>query len=782
MNRANLYAFAIFSGLAALSWEVLWQIKATLALGLSALGTAITLAITMGGMSLGSILTNLLLSRRARINPLQVYALLELIIGLSGLLLEPGFAWLEQMDARFYHLAPAALPWLNGLGIALLLGPPAAAMGATIPIYGLLGKKYRAPIAVLYGLNTAGAALGCLLLAFVCVPQIGIRASIWLVALANFTICLLAAGLAGKDTVQLEKRAQTDDVALPWELWVAFLTGFATFSLEIAWFRSLRGAFSVTTGSFAIMLTAVLLALALGARWARRRPALGPILCAAGVAILLATPLVERFDGWQIQTTYWKTLAHRLLMCLAVLGPPMALLGCALPTLLEQRQNLHVWARLYALNTFGAIVGSLMAAWVLLPTMGFVTTAWLIGLLVGTLGVVLWRKAPALVLVVAAWAIAWAGRTGIGTLRMPTRSPMEGKIVKFYEGPDCQTVVWELPNGARHLFIDGFSAAMEGKASHYMAWMGRVPMLLHPNPKTALVICFGTGQTINAVRQEGIESADVVDVNPRVLESAPLFGANQNVLEDPRIHPKIMDGRAWLRRTDHRYDVITLEPMPPTFAGVNALYSLEFYRLVAGHLNPGGIAAQWLPLHLQRPATSISIAATFRAVFSDCIVWTDPNGDCMLVGRVTTDGPPLAREWPGLARTAPGRDMTDEAIRRSAWMDQAAVGFYVTMGDGRLVTDDNQLLAYGESQQHFGDDGKLSYDLMELAFNVKVLRQAGPLAAGLEPLATHLADLSRQLEAGRRPDAWPFVKEARDQLQGPQFQPLLDTLAQLRLP
>ena len=39
-----------------------------------------------------------------------------------------------------------------------------------------------------------------------------------------------------------------------------------------------------------------------------------------------------------------------------------------------------------------------------------------------------------------------------------------------------------------------------------------------------------------------------------------------------------MDGRTWMRRTDKEYDVITLEPMPPTFAGVNNLYSLEFYQ------------------------------------------------------------------------------------------------------------------------------------------------------------------------------------------------------------
>lgn len=776
MNRAWLYAFAILSGLAALSWEVLWQLKATLALGVSALGTAITLATTMGGMSLGSILTNFLLVRRQRINPLRVYAGLELVIGISGLLLSQGFALLERWDAAFFRLSPAAAPWLNGLGIACLLGVPSLAMGATVPVYGLLGRNYRAPLAALYGLNTAGAAVGCLLLAFAAVPQFGVETSISLVAFGNLLLCLMAGALAGKDNMLLNRQS---DVELPlpgWEQGVALLTGFATFSLEIAWFRCLRGAFSATTGSFSIMLTAVLVGLALGARLARRKLPIGPVLCAAGVAILLATPLVERFDTWERELPYWETLARRLGRCLLVLGPPMLLLGTALPTLLERRQSLKLWARLYALNTLGAIVGALFSAWILLPALGFVKTAWLIGLLTGGAGLGLTtRRVPAAAALGAAGLVAFFTSTGIGTLRMPTLTPLEGKIVRFYEGPDCQTVVWELPDGTRHLFIDGFSAAMEGKASHYMAWMGRVPMLLHPDPRQALVICFGTGQTINGVRQEGVESADVVDVNPRVLESAPLFAVNQRVLEDPRIHPVVMDGRAWLRRTDHTYDVITLEPMPPTFAGVNALYSLEFYRLVAARLNPGGIAAQWLPLHLQRPQTSISIAATFQAVFGDSMVWTDPNGDCLLVGRLSQEGLPLGQEWPGLARTAPGRDMTDDEIRQACWMNQDALAYYTTLGDGRLVTDDNQLLAYGESQKHFGDDGKLSLYLMQLAFNVKILQRAGELAQ--EPLAGQLESLRGQLESGKPPLAWPAVREGLAQLPPG---PLHDLLKQLR--
>src|SRR5262249_41996017 len=155
------------------------------------------------------------------------------------------------------------------------------------------------------------------------------------------------------------------------------------------------------------------------------------------------------------------------------------------------------------------------------------------------------------------------------------------------------------------------------------------------NPKDALVICFGTGQTANAVRQEGPAHLDIVDINQAVFDLAPLFPSNQGVLDDrPRVKAITMDGRAWLRRTQRRYDLVTLEPMPPTFAGVNALYSKEFYDLVSARLRPGGTVAQWMPFHLLDRHQAAAIAATFREVFPGAILWVDPLDDTgILLGR-----------------------------------------------------------------------------------------------------------------------------------------------------
>lgn len=82
--------------------------------------------------------------------------------------------------------------------------------------------------------------------------------------------------------------------------WLVFVTGFATFALEVAWLRSFTAAFRSTTDAFAIMLSAVLIALGLGVSLTpglkRDGSSLGVLVGWAGIRILLTTPLIERSD------------------------------------------------------------------------------------------------------------------------------------------------------------------------------------------------------------------------------------------------------------------------------------------------------------------------------------------------------------------------------------------------------------------------------------------------------------------------------------------------------
>lgn len=712
--------------MAALSWQVLWQVKSSLALGVSAWGTALTLAITMGGMCLGSLAIGHVLKDRDNARPIRIYAVLECIIGIAGLCLGAAFTVVEGLDTWAWQAMPGNAPLVHFLGIILTLGVPTFCMGATLPVLGLMARQSNLSLAILYGFNTLGAAAGALLAAFVLIPFFGVGSAAAVIAGLNLAVGALAWTARPEMSAASfsDSKIYSPAIKIHAALFTVFATGFATFALEVAWFRSLTAAFRSTTDAFAIMLACVLIALGLGARLVpylkRRNVSLGTLTGWAGILILLATPLVERFD---LLTVNMFSVAFLLpkwfFLTLCVIGPPVLLLGIALPWILEQQDRPRRWGGLYAFNAFASVLGALCVAWILLPSIGFAKTAWLAGVLVVVAGFILSadtkRKTKLAGFALLAFIIAALSNSGVGRTRTQgwhvDNNVKPARVLESYEGPDATVSAVEYENGQRSIIIDGFTAAQQlsaaGKtgAEHYMAWMGHLPMLLHENPRSALVICFGTGQTANAVRRENPETLDIVDINPRVFKLAHNFSKNEDVLQDPRVTPIIMDGRAYMRRTEKMYDIITLEPMPPTFAGVNALYTREFYEQTRARLNSSGVIAQWVPFHILGLHSSLSIARTFREVFPNAILWVDPfSGTGILLGS-SGDAAGFGENWPGFLRSSISRDMSAEEVRQALVLRQDGMEIYAK--DGDLITDDNQLLAYGQAVSDWHRFGEL---------------------------------------------------------------------------
>jgi len=701
-DRRLVYACVTLGGVAGLGWELTWQVRASLAIGVSAQATALILAATMGAMTLGTLAAGRLLERaRDAATPYLVYALLELCIGVSGAFLEQEVGLVARIDAAH----PSALVQL--VGIALTIGPPAMAMGASIPVLGLVARTIDAPLGILYGLNTLGAAAGILLTAFVVLPLTGIADAGRLLAATNGTVALVMSSAWRKQRHGMTRAVPKLHATEPSttsksrsDYLVAFSSGAAVFALEVAWFRAMRAAYFSTAFSFAVMLAAVLLGLAVGAHLAtpvqKSKLGVGSLMGAAGAMIMLVTPLVERLDVF----SSFVAINHYLsafILAVALLGPIVATLGILFPLLLEQRVSPREWGLLHAASSVGAIAGALVTAWLLLPTFGFAHTSWLIAVLLLVEGILLEgeRRTRTRLMVAGAIAlsIAAVNESGIGKRRI--MGPLHDyKVIAFAEAPDFTVAVVDTHAAGvdeRALYVDGFSASTAASLKGYMAWMGRLPMIAHPDPREALVICFGTGETSNAVRLENPRHLDIVDISKTVFDMAPLFPMNGGVLSDPRVTPIVMDGRAWLRRSSKRYDVITLEPMPPTFSGMNSLYSLEFYRSARDHLEDGGTIAQWLPLHLLAPEQSVAITRTFIEVFPNALLWIyPPYRTAILVGR--KGNAPLG-DWPGLDREAAGRELSRSAVESSVQLAGAALARYAK--SGTIITDDNQYLAYG---------------------------------------------------------------------------------------
>jgi len=229
--------------------------------------------------------------------------------------------------------------------------------------------------------------------------------------------------------------------------------------------------------------------------------------------------------------------------------------------------------------------------------------------------------------------------------------------------------------------------------------MTHLPMLVHPEPRRILVICFGTGTTAGAGLLYPGTRVDAVDIDQTVFEFAPYFRhVNRGVWKDPRVRLIVDDGRNYLLTTRESYDVITSEPMPPTFAGVVNLYSREYYQLARERLEPGGILVQWLPFHILTRHESWAILRTVRDVFPHTTLWTH-HGNGIIVarfdGEVTID---LARMKERLASAELRADLTRlGAPSLEDVVDQYALGAEsvrrLTAGAGQ-VTDDHPTLEF----------------------------------------------------------------------------------------
>jgi predicted membrane-bound spermidine synthase len=719
-------------GAAALAWQLIWSHQLGIALGASARGVALTVATAMAGMTLGSLGCGRLLRGRTPRDPVLLYGLIELAIGLLALI--PGVLsdWIMNADARVHLESPALATPFMILALLLTIGPATLMMGATLPVMGLLARSGGRPLSRLYSFNTAGAATGTLVAAFFLMPKAGLGGTSQVLFFTHLFLALFCLALFVKSrgaTTSANYSPEENEAAIgntpfrksPGAGWLAFLSGAAAFMLEVAWFRTLKSAWFSTADSLAVMLFCFLIALALGAAlapwWMTRRWSLAISFIAAAFLVVTVTPWIERFDSVDLfQSAGVLRQLSRALIGLLVIGPPVVFIGISLPTLLDEARGPRDWARLYAVNTLGAVVGANLAAWVLLPAIGPSATATVAAafLVIAAMRQIAWWRNRA---TLACLFAAFFGMVQLLARRDPHEvmgaSRSIGRSVEtlaLRHGPDASISVVGF-EGGKALLINGFftTAEVSDPRSHYLDAIGRIPMLLHPDPQQALVICFGTGQTAHAVRDEDPLSLDLADLNAAVFDMAGHFDANRGVLNDPRVSQHVMDGRAWLRRTATRYEVVTLEPMPPFFSGSNSLYSREFYELVHDRLAPGGILAQWFPLHLMSPDQAKSIAATFRAVFPDAILWFDPdsissNGrwdQGILIGRREPgDGStvsPLGHEWPGLRREAlsGARPLSAETIRRQLTLDPEGLARF-TAG-ARVITDDNQLLEYGVS-------------------------------------------------------------------------------------
>jgi len=669
MRRSDFVFF--LSGAAALVEETVWARWLARILGSDAAGAAIVVAIFLGGLGLGALLFARVAERSRR--PLRLYVLLELAIA----------AWAAATPFVLGN-APPIESFLGRAAFAtLVLLPPTLGFGATVPLMARLAVRSRAEAtsetSAFYGANTLGAAVGALAAPFVLLPALGLPGALWAAA----GIEVLAAGLAlallrepegePRTAAHPEPSRRFDPILL-----AAMLLGFASLALEIALLRLLVTVTGASVYAFGIVLFVFLLGIGLGARQlAARRTRTGmpesaledrsrrthdalflaslaaPLLVVVGLlALRLQLGEADLFAGLANRAVQGGSVvrswfAHALFAGLALLPPAIAF-GVALPAAagsLAARRPDHErerWiARIYAWNTVGALTGSLVAAFLLIPAFGPR------GAIVAAL------VAPfAAALIVDFRRKHFVGLAALGTLVVATQSilPATERDV-----PRARILVHDAHTTAsvhdarssrgepiRALRVNGKAEASTAPVDRRLQYLlGHVPGLLHGNVERALVIGLGTGMTAGSLLDlPTLTSLEIAEISPAVARAAREFDAwNGSVLTDPRTRLTIADGRHRLALTTERFDLVTSDPVHPWTRGSSDLYTLEHFTAMAAHLAERGVASQWLPLYELSTEDVRTVAATWCAAFPHATAWVTAY-DLVLVGSRA----PLAHE------------------------------------------------------------------------------------------------------------------------------------------
>jgi spermidine synthase len=663
------------TGFAALCLQVVWQRVISIHGGVDLFSTATVVAAFMAGLGLGNLLGGALADRLGPHRSILAFAAANAAIGLFG--------WASI--AIFYDGYRALAPHVQSLPAAFafhfaLLVVPTTLMGLSLPLLtrGLVRDIAEAPAVVsrLYAANTIGAAVGAAASGWLLLGNFGFDGTARFASSLNL-LAAAAVLLLMRDAPQTAIRATAATTATagggriwPW-LALYGATGAAALALEVVYFRLVDGIMRSNSYTFAHVLTLYLLLFgagaAIGGRRARRTASpdttflwtqfwIG-VTSLGGVIVLMNVPplwgLREALElyftgegyiyGLQVPTNLRDAaglvFAHFLAPAL-VMGAPVFLMGYAYPfvaaLVLEREATLgRRTGALMASNIAGNVAGTLLAGFVLIDALGTAGTLIAVAAMLMTLGVVAAlraRRAPRL------RAIATLGAAGGLGFAFPSNEHLWGFLhgapperFELVEERSCVTAF--VRHGDRYmLHLNG--AAQNGYPyDDFHVLIGAFPTLLHDDPRRTLAVGLGIGATAYGMlldpRAQDVEAIELCSGLRELLAMLGERGADESrrLLADPRLDLRVGDGRKHLLAATEPYDVITVDALRPQSAYSGNVYSVEFYRLVAERLAPGGVFAQWVP--------TARVLASVAAVFPYVVVAREPGSAEFLLASAT---------------------------------------------------------------------------------------------------------------------------------------------------
>jgi spermidine synthase len=670
-------ALFVVSGISGIVYEIIWVRYFGLVFGNTVFASSTVLSVFMTGLALGSWLLGKRVDRRG--NALAIYAFLELGIGICGMLVPlciHGAFPLYAFIYRHFHPSFYQISLIRLFVSFLILIVPCTLMGGTLPVISTFiseafGGMPEKRAGRLYAANTMGAVFGCLISGYFLIGTIGLitttAIAVFLnVAIAGAVLIYSKRRKSLSNVIDEKNMGVTDsgkvengpfkDQQIKTVIVLYAVSGFLSLFLEVAWTKALVWVMGMDSYAFASMLSVFLFGLALGSFLVSRlaKNMNGAIMKLAvielliGVSVLISTGMIENMYGVMHNlentlaiTTFWGSFAYLIAQAAAIMALPTLLMGMAFPLALKVILNGKTTigagvGAVYAANTIGSVFGALLAGFIALPLIGVMRSIVIAGAIFLLVAAVLFmtasefRKTKVNAAAIAVAAVSFLLMFGYAPdLRSALIKGLnEGEKLLYFKETitgDVQVAESQSTDYGRILRIDGRMVASDGQvdvASH--KYPAHLMVFLERHPKNALLIAFGAGGTAGSIlRYDEVKHLDVVEICGGVIEPARRYFTKMNngVLDDPRLHMIIQDGKNFVRLTDRIYDLIYSGPIhPQSNQGSAALYTKDFFEDCRKRLTPGGIHCVWLPMHIP-PEDYKVIVKTFQQVYPHSSMW-----------------------------------------------------------------------------------------------------------------------------------------------------------------
>ena len=351
----------------------------------------------------------------------------------------------------------------------------------------------------------------------------------------------------------------------------------------------------VWANTIAVVLVALSIGYWFGGRMADRRPeirALCVLVLVASVLLALVPIVAQPFLSISVEAFDQISLGAgvgSLVGVLALVAIPVLMLGAVSPWAIRLKLE-HIEdsgqtaGRMYAISTVGSLLGTFLAALLLIPLVGTQRTFLAFALALAIVAALGLSKR---------WAIVPLGVAALLALPVGTvKSSDEGTVIHETDTEYQYARVIDYEDGERHLELN------EGQAVHSIyhpdtvltgdVWDGYLvtPFAVRQDvPRRVAILGFAGGTTARAYEKFFPDARiDGVEIDGELFEiGRRYFG----VKERPQLREYAEDARPFLRRTEARYDAIFVDayrqPYIPFYLATH-----EFFELVRDRLNPGG--------------------------------------------------------------------------------------------------------------------------------------------------------------------------------------------------